>query len=66
MIKYLLQQEKIKKLFSIYSKNLNNHTKKSEKIKICILEKTGIKTEFCAALTRPHAPLDVPSRALTR
>ena len=33
MIKYLLQQEKIKKLFSVYSKNLNNHTKKSEKLK---------------------------------
>ena len=53
MIKYLLQQGKIKKLFFVYSKNLNNQTKKSEKLKYTYWKKQGSKRSF-VQLSRTH------------
>ena len=64
-----LSQEDLECLKAYYERKYEtplevpNEVQKIKKIKICILKKTGIKTEFCAALTRPHAPLDAPSRA---
>ena len=55
MIQYILQQGKIKKLFSVYLKNLNNHIKKSEKLKYAYWKKQGSKRSFVQhsrALTR--------------